>query len=87
MARQAVFRFPDRTEIRYLDTLPETGEVVASAGVVWVVTCVQEDVGGFPACTLVPEPESNDGREKPEEAMRTLPPSIAWPPRARPTPT
>jgi hypothetical protein len=87
VARQAVFHFPDRTEIRYLEVMPEAGEVVASAGVVWVITGVHEDDGGFPSCTLVPERESNDGRERPEEAMRTMPPSIARHPRARPTPT
>jgi hypothetical protein len=48
VARQTQFRFPGRVEIRYLDALPEPGEVVLSQRESWLVVAVEQD-----GCTAV----------------------------------
>ena len=86
MTLQTVFHFPDRTEVRYLDTRPEPGEIVSSRKEAWVVVSVEPLPGGSVTCTLVPAGESTDGQSRARGDQRVLP-SLKAPPRARPSPT
>jgi hypothetical protein len=52
MAQQAVFRFPGRAEVWYIDPLPEPGDVVSSAGESWVVMSVESPGKDRWHCTL-----------------------------------
>ena len=56
MARQTQFRFPGRVEIRYLDALPEPGEVVLSQRQSWVVVAVESEDENKVVCMLEPAP-------------------------------
>ena len=69
MPRQAVFHFPDRTEIRYLEARPEPGELVSSQGQWWVVVSAQTVDRLTWSLTLVSSLESHDGRPQPEGAV------------------
>ena len=84
MARQAVFHFPDRTEIGYLDAIPDVGEVVLNKGLAWVVTSMRDEDGDPPLCTLMQKAKSPNGHEHSRPGRRDMPPSSRRPPRARP---
>ena len=73
MPRQAVFHFPDRTEIRYLEARPEPGELVSSQGQWWVVVNAQTVDRLTWSLTLVASLESHDGRKQPESTVAFIP--------------
>jgi hypothetical protein len=58
MAQQAVFRFPGRGEVWYIDPLPEPGDIVTSAGESWVVMSVESPGKDRWHCTLARVVES-----------------------------
>ena len=58
MAQQAVFRFPGRAEVWYIDPLPEPGDIVSSAGESWVVMSVESPGKDRWHCTLARVVES-----------------------------
>ena len=66
--QRVTFHFAGRMEVQYLMSLPEVGDRVSHAGVLWVVTRVESDsVGALVVCELSRESsrhEHSSGRRE-----------------------
>jgi hypothetical protein len=53
MLTRVNFRFPEDSDVRYVDRVPPPGSFILSHGKKWLVTEVSEDAGGY-CITLAP---------------------------------